>query len=176
MNRNLLGFLLFIIAVGLGVGVVWPQINEVRLITTDRNAKRTVLETKKQRLKDLQTIQATFATDPERINRLITTLPPEPQIQELLVTIENMGQSSGVNISSVVPQVDTRQQKVLLTLVGDGDVFAVEKLIAAIGDNNRPMSVEGITINRAQDVKRVSYSLTVNAPYSEVKSTQKGQE
>lgn len=165
MNRNLLGFILFVLAIALGVGLVWPKIGDVQSVTLDRNAKEQVLKTKTDRLNSLATLRSTFETQQPRIDKLITTLPQEAQVQELLVSFESLAQQSGVTIQSIVPQDNSRDQRVLVTVTGDGELGAIESFLQGISQNDRPMSISSVATSRTPDGRRLNFTFSLYAPY-----------
>jgi Tfp pilus assembly protein PilO len=164
MNRNIVGFLLFVVAVGMGFGVLWPKIHEVRAITLERNAKHEIAKHKQKRRDDLRRLSGVLSGQQPRVTNLVSSLPKEPEIPEVLVTLETMAQSANVSITSLVPHVDKKKQEVTVTVVGDGDLPSVERIMQSIAENNRPMSITTTTLTRRQD-GRVAFSLTVVLPY-----------
>jgi Tfp pilus assembly protein PilO len=165
MNRNALGFLLFILAVALGFGVLLPKINEVRDVTVDMKAKTTIANNKQKRLDDLRQVQTTFSSQKDRVALLLSTLPQEPEVPEIIVSVEAMGRENGLSIESLLPQVNADDEEVTLTLVGEGDLGAVERFMQAIADNNRPMSVTALSLTRKQESNALAVNATVLAPY-----------
>ncbi len=164
-SRNLLGTVLFVIAIAFGVGVFWRQVEVVRTVSTERSAKIALAAAKTQRLSSLQVLRGAFAQQTARVDKLLTVLPSEPQVPELLVTIEAMGKQNSITLQSLVPQIDARNQKVELTIVGEGDLAGVEKLAQAIADNDRPLSIDSVVLNRGASSSRLSFSIAVSAPY-----------
>ncbi len=172
MNRNGLGLLLLALSIILIIAFVGPQIRQVRGSTIEKYAHAKVLDKKKQRLAALQQLNSVFTTQEDRINRLITTLPQQPEIPEILVSFEAMAKESGIQLAGINPQVDARQQKVTATLTGKGDLGAIEKLAQAIADNNRPLSVLSVSLSRIQETNQLNFVMNVAIPYANTDKAQ----
>ncbi len=173
MNRSVLGFLTFVVALILAVGFVWPKAAMVRDLGVEEQAKRKISASKEEKLKALSTLSQTFAANTTRIDSIISILPQSPEIPEALVTIEAVARANGVNIQSLTPQVDDQKQQVVLTLVGDGDLQGVEGFVANMADNNRPVSVSSTTLTKSPDGKRLNVSFGLSFPYKTNKSGSK---
>jgi Tfp pilus assembly protein PilO len=171
MNRDILGFLFLVLAIVVGVLFFVPKVQEVHTITTDKKAKTALTDSRKARLTALQQVQTLFAQQPDRIKKLSAVLPAQPQIPEVLVSLEAMAKESNVVLTSIVPQVSTKDQSVFATMVGQGDLASVEKLSLLIADNSRPMSIRAISMSKTQDGKAISFTLTIRAPYTDANAT-----
>ncbi len=166
MNRTILTWLLLIVAIGFGIGVLEPKVQDVRSTNQELQAKTIMVTNRKARIGALQTLQQTFGSQPDRITNLISTLPQDPQIPELLITIESMANQSGIGLQSILPQVNTQQHEVDLTLIGGGELGSVENLVHAVGDNARPMSVSSVTLTKdAGTSTHLSFTMVIAAPY-----------
>lgn len=166
MNRDILGFLLLVLAVVVAVLFFVPKVQEVRSITINKKAKAELAQARDARVQALKQIQTVFAQQPDRIKKLAAVLPSEPQIPEVLVAVEALAKESGVLVSSVVPQVSEQDSAVYLTIVGEGALTSVENLSKLIADNARPMSIPTISLLKSQDGKTISFTLTIKAPYN----------
>ena len=173
MSRSVLGFLTFVVALVLAVGFVWPKAAAVRDLGVEEQAKRQISTSKEEKLKDLNTLAQTVGSNTVRIGSIVSILPQSPEIPEALVTIEAIAKANGVNIQSLIPQVDTQKQQVVLTLVGDGDLAGIEGFISNMSDNNRPVSVTTTTLTKSPDGKRINVSFGLSFPYKETKSGSK---
>ncbi len=166
MNKNLVGWLLLIFAIAFGAAIVRPKIADVRAITLEKDAKLQLLDNKKQRVQDLTTLSNIFAVNQSRVDALISALPQDPQLPELLVSIEAMANQSGVTIQSIVPQVNQKDQQVSLTLVGQADLGGVESFTQTIADNNRPMSIDSLAMTKNSNAgKSLTFNLVIQVPY-----------
>ncbi len=166
MSRDILGFLFLVLAIVIAILFFTPKVHEVRTVTINKRAKSALVEAREKRVQSLKQVQAAFAQQPDRIKKITTFLPSEPQVPELLVAVEALGKESGVTISAIVPQVSSDESGVFVTLSGEGSLPAVEKLTALIGDNGRPMSVQSVNYLRTQDGKALSFTLVIRSPYN----------
>lgn len=167
MNRDILGFLFLVLAIVLAILFFMPKVQDVRTVTIDMKAKQSLVKSRDTRIQALKQIQAAFAQQPERIQKLASVLPPEPQVPELLVAAEALGVESGVALTSITPQVSSQDKAVYLTLVGDGPLAGVEALARLIAENARPMSVTTVSYQRAEGGRSLSFTIVVKAPYND---------
>ncbi len=173
-SRNILGTILFVVAIAFGAGVFWPRVQAVRSISVERTAKDQIATAKTKRLSSLQVLRGAFAQQPDRIAKILSSLPPDPQVPELLVTLDAMAKQNSVTLQSIVPQVNTHDQKVTVSIVGEGDLAATEKLVQSIADNDRPLSIDSVSFNRSGTSNRLSFSLSLSAPYIKVTKSAQG--
>lgn len=164
MSKGLLGLIMILAALGVGVGLVMPQIGSVHTLSVEADANRQYRDLKEQRLTALTNLKSVFAGQPDQIAKIMTSLPQEPQIPEVLASIEAMAKETGVNFSSITPQNDTHGKRVNVTISGDGDLNTIERFIDALRQNKRPISVTTVNLSRRDD-NRLSYSLGVYFPY-----------
>ena len=165
MNRSVVGFLLFLISLIGSVGFVWPKAMAVRQLGVEERAKKEVIAVKKNRLTALTTLSQTFATNANRVKLLTSILPPLPQIPEVLVTVEAMARASGISIQSITPQDDDQGQRIIVTIVGDGELSAIEGFVDNVGLNSRPITVDSASIVKNPEGNRLSVVFGLSFPY-----------
>lgn len=165
MSKNSLGFLFFILAIIVGFVFVWPEATDVRTTTATRDAAKTVETEKAKRYEALLEVQRTFASEQGRVDKIISTLPQEPQIPEVLVTIESMATESGASVFTIAPQTDTSKQQVSVTITGEGELTSIENLVKSFTDNNRPISMTSLSIVRATDAKKLNFTMGLSFPF-----------
>ena len=134
MSRSSWGFVCFVVAIALGVMVVYPAIKNVHSISVNRDAWQSAVTTKQNRETQLKTLATTFAGYSGQIGSLLTTLPTSPQIPELLVTIEGLVNASSVSMTAISPQDDASSKKVTISISGLGSMSQVETLIQNINE------------------------------------------
>lgn len=171
MSRDILGILLLILAVVIGVMFLSPQLRDLQAITIDQRAKAQYVAAKQERVQALDQVSKVFAQQKDRVVKLISAIPPKPQIPELLVTVDVMAQESGLSVTSMVPQTNPREKVVFVAVVGEGDIPAVERFAQLAADNNRPMSISALTLQRGADGRRISFTATIRVPYGEDTAT-----
>ncbi|HEY1074871.1 MAG TPA: type 4a pilus biogenesis protein PilO [Patescibacteria group bacterium] len=167
MNRNTLGFLLFILAIMIGVGAVYPKVRSVHMASVQKDAELKVVALKKQRLERLKLLNQTFDTESVKVGKVLSALPNEPAYPEALVSLETIARESGVLIQSLLPQTDTDRQEISITLAGDGGLANVEKFLDSLASNDRPISIAAVSITKA-NAQQVSFTMTVRLPFVDV--------
>lgn len=170
MNRSVIGFLAFVVALVLAVGFIWPKANTIRDIGVEEQAKREISKTKQERLAALTTLSQTFAANSTKIDTLVSILPSTPEIPEALVTVEAMARANGIEVKSLTPQNEELKQSVLVTLIGSGELTGIEGFISNVADNNRPISVNSVTLVKSIEGNRIDMSIGLNFPYRSTKS------
>lgn len=170
MNRDILGFLFVVLAVVIAVLFFVPKVQEVRVISVDKNAKFELTEARRARVEALKQVQAAFAQQSDRIKKISAVLPSEPQIPEVMVSLEAMAREANIALTSVVPQVSTKDKAVFVTMVGQGSLAATEHLSKLIADNGRPMSVRAVSLLKTQDGTAISFTMTIRAPYTDMQT------
>jgi Tfp pilus assembly protein PilO len=165
MNRSGFGFLAFIVAIVIGIVFVWPEAAAVRSATTQEQAKISVSSDLQTKLTALNELSQTFATNTNEVNSLVSILPQTPEVPETLVSVEAMAQASGISVVSLTPQVDTANQDVTLNLSGSGSSDSVNNFLTAVASNNRPISVNSVSLTPAPDGKNVTITIGLVFPY-----------
>lgn len=164
MNRGVLATIILIATLGFAFMVLVPKVQEVKAINIEKQAKIRVAANKQARLTALEQLNTTFTNEAQRVSTIISTLPNTAEVPELLITVEAMANQSRINLQSIFPQVNEKQQQVSLTLVGEGELSTIEELMRSIGDNNRPMSVSSFSLVKASG-KNLSFNIVVTAPF-----------
>lgn len=179
MSRSFIGYLLILLSLLLTGLVLWPKMQDVRAATVNRDALREVVETKQTRLESLQKLNSTFKSNTERISRLVSALPQEPEVPEVLVALEAMIGQSGVTVTSISPQVHQRDSVVLTTITGTGVMAEIERFASLVAANDRPMSLRTIVMTEQTEGSEIRFTATLEIPYVPVvgtKSTQRSQQ
>jgi Tfp pilus assembly protein PilO len=165
MNKSLLGIFFIVIAVILGFVMVRPKIADVRDTTLERDVRLKIATAKQQRHDGLQSLTKTFAGNTDKINKYLSTLPQEPEIPEVLVTLEAMARDNSVSVESIAPLSDTKKQTVSVAMSGEADLTSIERFMQAVADNDRPLSVTALSLTKKQEGNSLAYSLNVSFPY-----------
>jgi Tfp pilus assembly protein PilO len=166
MNRNLLGYILFLVTVAFGFGVVMPKFQEVRGQAIDSYAYRNVADAKVERVKDYQELKSSFASQKDRISRVVSALPSKPEVPEMLVSVEAMARGSNVDLESLLPQSGANDQKINLTLIGRGELKSLESFWQSIIENDRPMSFTTLSLTGIQGSNDLAMSVSLMLPFA----------
>lgn len=164
MKYRLLTWLLLIMTAGFAILVLGPKIRHVRALTVEKEAKLRLVANKKTRQLALEELGRRFADQPKRVEALIATLPQEPEVPEILSSIEALTQLNRLTLHSLVPQTDESEHQVNLTIVGEGELGGVESFIRGVGENSRPMSVSSLSLNKGT-ATTLSFNLEIAVPY-----------
>lgn len=165
MGRNIIGVLLLVLSLGFYSLFFLPKVHEVRDISIQKAAAADVKSAKEQRLQALKQLSGTFASQQEKISKYVSTLPQEPEVPEVLVSLEAMVRDANLNLQSLVPQVNKTDRDVAVTVVGSGDLSGLERLFAAIAQNDRPISLKSVTINKVEDENSLAFTLILRVPF-----------
>ncbi len=166
MNRNLLGYILFLVTIAFGFGVVMPKFQEVRGQAIDSYSYRNVADAKVARVKAYQELKSSFASQKDRISRIISALPSKPEVPEVFVSVEAMARGSNIDLESLLPQTGTNEQKINLTLIGRGELKSLESFWQAINENDRPMSFTTLSLTGIQGSNDLSMNLSLMLPFA----------
>lgn len=167
MNKNTVGFFLFILAIMIGIGAVYPKIQLVRDVSVQKEAELKVVAIKKLRLERLKLLTQTFDIESLKVSKVLSALPNEPAYPEALVSLETIARENGVSIQSLLPQTDTDEQEISITLAGEGGLTGVEAFLDALPKNDRPISVAAVSITKL-NAQLVAFTLTVRLPFVHV--------
>lgn len=165
MNRSVVGFLSFVIALILAITVVWPKAVEVRDLGVIEQAKKSISQSKTDRLKALTEVTTIFDVNTARIERIMSAVPVSPAIPEAIVTIEAIARINSITIQSVIPQLDSQKQQVVMTVIGEGDLSAIEGFVDSLATNNRPVSVTAMTVSKRTEGAKLNFSIGLNFPF-----------
>lgn len=165
MNRSVIGFLSFVVSLILIITVVWPKANAVRDLGVTEQAKKSISHAKAEKLKSLSQVATNFNVNAARIDTILSALPPSPDIPEAIVTIEAIARVTGITIQSVIPQVESQKQQVVMTVLGEGELGAIEGFISSLATNNRPVSVTAVTISKRSNGSILNFSFGLSFPF-----------
>ncbi len=166
MSKGIIGWLLLFLSVVIGLALFLPKASDVHTLAREKKVREAVLKVKSNRVAALRSLKPNLQQSSARVNKLVEALPQDPQLPEILVTLESMGKESGVTLRSILPQVNTREQKVTITMVGDGEFASIENLMGLVAQNSRPMTVASFSMLKPQgNSKSLSFNLGVSVPY-----------
>ena len=166
MKNNLLGFLFILGALIFSFSVLVPKIKEVRVTTVEQKALAKVLENKKERVAALQQLNSIFAPQQQqdKIKAIMATLPQEPQIPDILVSIEAMIKESNVNFTSITPIVNAAQEEVSVVIAGQAPLGSIEALMNNFVQNNRPISVSATNLTKVEN--NIGFNISLIFPFA----------
>jgi Tfp pilus assembly protein PilO len=165
MNRNLIGIIAIVLAVILGFFLLRPKITSVRDVSIQKEVSLRRVKLKESRLEALRTLSGIFSTQAQDVDALLRALPTEPEIPDVLVTIESMTRESGLSLETIAPSVDKTKQVVSLSLDGKADMAALERFFQAVADNRRPISISQVTMTKDQSSNALNYNFIVSFAY-----------
>lgn len=165
MNRSLIGIGAAVLGVILGIFLLMPKVNAVRQVTIDKKASLEVVRQKEARIDSLNNLKTAFANQPEEVDSILRSLPLEPEIPDVLVTIESMTRDAGLTLDAISPSVDKTKQLVSVSLSGESDLPALERFFDLVAKNRRPMSLAQVSMNKGQSGNALIYNLVINFAY-----------
>lgn len=164
MNRSVLSIIILLVTFSFVFTILVPKIQSVRDVTIEQRAKVQIAANKKARLQALEQLAGIFSSQSDRVTNLVATLPQDPELPEVLVSVEAMANQSGITLLSLFPQVDAKSEQINLTMVGEGDLGQIEAIMRSIADNSRPMSLSSFSLVKGQG-NRLSFNAVVSIPY-----------
>lgn len=165
MNRTIIGISAIVLALIVGVFVLRPKIADVRQVTIDKKVSLERVKQKEARLEALNSLSTAFANQPAEVEGIIRSLPTEPEIPDVLVTIEAMTRDSGLSLDALSPSIDKTKQLVSVSLNGTADLAALERFYQAVSENRRPMSMSQVTMTKSQTSNALNYNFVVSFAY-----------
>lgn len=165
MNRSVIGFLSFVVSLILIITVVWPKANTVRDLGVTEQAKKSISQSKTDKLKLLSQVATKFAVNSNRIETILSAVPPSPDIPEAIVTIEAVARINNISIQSVIPQLENQKQQVIITVIGEGDLRGIEGFVDNLASNNRPVSINAMNISKRSEGSKLNFSVGLNFPF-----------
>lgn len=174
MNKSLLGGSAILLAVVLGFAVFVPQVANLRQLSAERQAKAQYVQKLDQYKTNLTTVQTAFAANQDTVTKLLEAMPTDPQVPDILTTLDAIAHLAGVTIQSVSPQVDQSNKLVVVQVSGQAAVDHLDSFYQYLQQNNRPISVTDLSLSPADSGgtgDTVSFTITISLPYNPATAT-----
>lgn len=165
MNRPLAGFIAFVVALAATVGLVWPKANEIKHLGVDEQAKSRLASARQTKLDALIDLESAFSAQSDRVAKIVSILPTEPEIPEALTSLEAIARVSGLTVTSLTPQLDETSRAVVVLGVGEGDMAAIETFMTNVAANDRPISLTTLALARSSDGKKMTMTFGLSFAY-----------
>jgi len=163
VKNNLMGFFLMLAALIIGFSLLLPKIHDVHSTTVLSQATVELAKKKQARLDAIKQLAPVFASQQDKVNAIIATLPKDPQIPDILVSAEAMLKETNVGFTSITPQVNASQEEINLVISGQSALQNIEALFNAISQNNRPMSISSASMTKLDNT--LGFNMSILVPY-----------
>ncbi|MDP3731110.1 MAG: type 4a pilus biogenesis protein PilO [bacterium] len=140
-----IGFILFAI-------LVWPLFYAVVEVREQIEIRNTALEQKKTIIDKIAGLKSMVDSRRTEINQLISVLPKEKKMHEVVVNIEDMANQSGVTLRGFQSaelaslEIDKSHKTIQVDLDGSGSYQSILNFIKLLEKNLRIFDVQGFTV------------------------------
>lgn len=151
MNRQTVIIIIFLVAVALGIGLVLPQYQTLKLLQTEINERQNELQSKEQYLADLRKASDTLKEYKTQIAKINSILPSDPDLPALFDFMQNASSQSGLILKGVSPsnsrvsQQFEGIQETDLSLMLSGSYSSFKNFLSVLEQTARLIEIKSVS-------------------------------
>ncbi len=125
-----------------------PQLGTLKEKNLEAAVKKTDLRAKEQQVGNLKELESKIKATQSTVKKLAIALPNEAEVAEILVQVQAMASSSGVNITALSP--------------------SKEEILASVVAENEEVTTEGDMVSVEPTVEKYSFTMSVEGSYDSI--------
>jgi Tfp pilus assembly protein PilO len=150
-QTQLFPLLISIICLTIGYFIIFPKIDELKLINTQIEAKNQNISEIQEKITNLNALKNEFTNNSGTLESVNLALADSSQLAEIIEQVTGISQKSGMNLKSIKPDSKQLNNELLINLSLQGDYSSLINFTENVEKNLRPISVKSISMSMSTD-------------------------
>lgn len=138
-----------------------PTLAKIKDSNIKLSAKTNEINEMKTKISSLQTLATDFTSATDQVKKLGLALPTDSDTANVLVQLETMAISSGLQMNSIQPSTQAKKGVVNMTVSLQGEYTSLVNFITAMEKNLRPIDIKTINIASAKKENNVTTNFSL---------------
>ncbi len=165
MNRQTVIIVTFFLTIALGIGLISPQYQILKLIQEEVRARQTELQSKEEYLSNLKKASDKLKEYEVQISKIDSILPPDPGLPALFDFVQNASSQSGLVLKGISPsntkisQSFEGIQETELSLILSGSYSSFKNFLSVLEKTSRLIEIKSISFSSPEKENPFNFNL-----------------
>lgn len=141
-----ISFLMFMASVAMWYFLILPQFEKFKEVSNQSAILSAKVDGLSKNLNTLELLKGQLTSTLNDQNKLDISIPKETQIPEIFITVESLAQKAGVDIISIKPENDVKDNLIKTVIVVESEYQNLKNFMALISKNIRPAVTESFKV------------------------------
>lgn len=141
-----ISFLMFMASVAMWYFLILPQFEKFKEVSNQSAVLSAKVDGLSKNLNTLELLKGQLTSTLNDQNKLDISIPKETQIPEIFITVESLAQKAGVDVISIKPENDVKDNLIKTVIVVESEYQNLKNFMALISKNIRPAVTESFKV------------------------------
>lgn len=143
---SVISFIMFVASVAMWYFLILPQFEKFKEVSNQSAILSAKVEALGKNLNTLELLKGQLTSTLNDQNKLDISVPKETQIPEIFIAVESLAQKTGVDIISIKPENEAKDNMVKTVIVVESEYQNLKNFMALISKNIRPAITESFKV------------------------------